>query len=97
MDLARALEASSSAHEFQIHRLAGTSHMRTQIDRVIVRTLGIASLLLMPVSGAMADGAPMNGGMMGNGSWYGAGGAWLPVLVVIILGTVLYLVLRKKN
>ena len=71
--------------------------MRTPIDRVLVRTLGVASLILLPVSGAMADSTPMNGGMMGNGNWYGAGGAWLPALFIVVVGAVLYAVLRKKN
>jgi hypothetical protein len=71
--------------------------MRTQIDRVLVRTLVLASLMLMPVSGAMADSTPMNGGMMGNGDWYGNGGVWLPALLIVLLGAVLYAVLRKKN
>lgn len=71
--------------------------MRTQIDRVLVRTLGVASLMLMPVSGAMADSTSMNGGMMGNGNWYGTGGVWLPALLIVVLGAVLYAVLRRKN
>lgn len=70
--------------------------MGTQINTVFVRTLGVVSLLLIPVSGAMADGTPMNGGMMGNGHWYGTGGVWLPALAIIVLGVVLFAVLRKK-
>jgi len=71
--------------------------MYTQINGVLVRTLGVASMMLTMVSGAMADGTPMNGGMMGNGTWYGGGGAWLPAMVIIVLGVVLFAVLRKKN
>jgi hypothetical protein len=71
--------------------------MRTQIDRVLVRTLVLASLMLMPVSGAMADSTPMNGGMMGSGNWYSTGGVWLPALLIVLLGAVLYAVLRKKD
>lgn len=71
--------------------------MGPQINNVLVRTLGIACLMLMPISGAMADSTPMNGGMMGNGNWYGNGGVWLPALVVIVLGAVLFAVLRRKN
>ncbi|MBK7903003.1 MAG: hypothetical protein IPJ97_08715 [Proteobacteria bacterium] len=55
------------------------------------------SLLLMPVSNAMADGTPMNGGMMGSGHWYGMGGVWLPALAIIVLGVVLFAVIRRKN
>jgi len=71
--------------------------MRTQIDRVLVRTLLVVPMMLIPISDAMADGTPMNGGMMGNGNWYGSGGVWLPALVIIVLGVVLFAVLRKKN
>jgi len=71
--------------------------MSTQINSVLLRTLGVVSLLLMPTSGAMADWPSMNGGMMGNGDWYGSGGVWLPALVIIVLGAVLFAVLRKKN
>jgi lipopolysaccharide export LptBFGC system permease protein LptF len=71
--------------------------MRAQLDRVLVHTPGVVSLLLMPVSDAMADWTTMSGGMMGNGSWHGTGGAWLPALIVIVLGVVLFVALRKKN
>ena len=71
--------------------------MDTHIHSIRVRTLGVLSLLLMPVSGAMADWPSMNGGMMGNGNWYGSGDVWLPALVIIVLGAVLFAVLRKKN
>jgi len=70
--------------------------MGTQINSVLVRTLGVVSLILM-LSCAMADQTPMNGGMMGNGNWYGTGGVWLPALVIIVLGVVLFAVIRKKN
>ena len=71
--------------------------MGSQINSVLVRTLGVVSLMLMPASGAMADWTPMNGGMMGNGHWYGNGGAWLPALAIIVLGAVLFAVFRRKN
>ena len=71
--------------------------MGTQINGILVRTLGVVSLMLIPVSGAMADRTPMNGGMMENGNWYGTGGVWLPALVIIVLGIVLFAVLRRKN
>jgi hypothetical protein len=71
--------------------------MSTRINTVFVGTLGAVSLLLMPVSGALADWPSMNGGMMGDGNWYRHGSAWLPALAIIVLGVVLFAVLRKKN
>ena len=65
------VDSPPPAHWIQNHRLAGTSQMRTPINSVFVRTLGVVSLTLVPVSGAMADWTQMNGGMMGNGNWYG--------------------------
>ena len=71
--------------------------MGTRINSALVRTLGLASSMLMPVGGALADSTPMNGGMMEHGNWYSSGGVWLPALVVIVLGVVLFAVLRRKN
>ena len=69
--------------------------MGTRINSVFVRTLGVVSLMLIPVSGVMADGTPMSGGMMGNGHWYDIGGVWLSALVIIVLGVVLFAAVRK--
>ena len=71
--------------------------MRTQAHNVLAGTLGIMPMALIPVAGAMADSTPMNGGMMGNGNWYGNGGVWLPALAIVVLGVVLFAVLRKKS
>lgn len=71
--------------------------MRTQVTNVLAGTLGVMSMALIPVTGALADSTPMNGGMMGSGNWYGNGGVWLPALVIVVLGVVLFAVLRKKN
>ncbi len=71
--------------------------MDPHTKNILVRTLGVAPFLMMPVSAAMADWPSMNGGMMGNGNWYGSGAVWLPALVIIALGAVLFAVLRKKS
>jgi hypothetical protein len=76
-------------------RPAGNPHMDPRINNFPIRTLGVVFSLLIPVNGAMADWPSMNGGMMGNGNWYGSGAVWLPVLVIIVLGAVLFAVLRK--
>jgi hypothetical protein len=53
--------------------------------------------MLLPVGRVMADGTPMNGGMMDNGHWYGTGGVWLPVLAIVVVGAALFAVLRRKQ
>jgi hypothetical protein len=77
------------------------AHMNTTIKRTLATVLGGVPPLLVPVSAAMADNAPMGDGMMGNGSayghMYGFGSAWLIALVVVVLGVVLVAVLRKTR
>lgn len=71
--------------------------MGTRINSALVRSLGVLSLMLMPISGAMADGTRMNGGMMGNEHWYGTGGVWLSALAIVVLGAVLFTAIRKNK
>ena len=71
--------------------------MDTTIKSRLSDTLLVAAAALLPVGGAMADGTNMNGGMMGNGNWYGTGGGWLPVLAIVVVGAVLFAVLRRKQ
>lgn len=71
--------------------------MDTTIRSRLSTSLRVVVAKMLPVSGAMADGAPMNGGMMGSGHWYGTGGVWLPVLAIVVVGAVLFAVLRRKQ
>ena len=65
--------------------------------RLSTALLVVAGMLL-PVGAAMAQGGPTGGEMMGNGHWYGyGGGAWLPVLVVVLVGAVVFAVLRRRQ
>ena len=57
----------------------------------------IVTAMLLPVDVAIAQGAMMDGGTMGNGHWYGTGGAWLPVLAIVVMGAVLFAVVRRKQ
>ena len=45
----------------------------------------------------MATGTMMSGGMMGNGSMGGFSWMWLPILLVVVLGAVLFSVLFGKK
>jgi uncharacterized membrane protein YhdT len=72
--------------------------MQTRNDRWRVIALCLAPMTFLPVGAALADNSPMSGGMMGNGTWYGAGTIWLPTLVVVVLlVAVLVAVLRPRK
>jgi hypothetical protein len=57
----------------------------------------IVTSMLLHVDVAIAQGAMMDGGPMGNGHWYGTAGVWLPVLAIIVVGAVLFAVQRRKQ
>ncbi|MCJ7452213.1 MAG: hypothetical protein MUO39_07025 [Steroidobacteraceae bacterium] len=71
--------------------------MNTTIKPRLTTALLVFATVLLPVGDAIADWAPMNGGMMGNGNWYGNGGVWLPVLAIVVVGAVLFAVLRRRQ
>jgi hypothetical protein len=74
-----------------------TQSMNTTIRPRLTTALLVAAAVMLPVGDAIADWAPMNGGMMGNGNWYGTGGVWLPVLTIVVVGAVLFAVLRRRQ
>lgn len=57
----------------------------------------IITAMLLPIDAAIAQGAMMDGGTMGNEHWYGTGGVWLPVLAIVVVGAALFAVLRRKQ
>lgn len=72
--------------------------MDTTIKSLRTNALLVAAAVLLPVGPAAAQGGPTGGGMMGNGHWYGTGGGvWLPVLAIVVVGAVLFAVLRRKQ
>jgi len=71
--------------------------MSSQIGSILVRRLGVVSSLLIPIKAAIADATNVSGGMMGNEHWYGTGGVWMPALIVVVLGVVLFAVVRTKK
>ena len=62
----------------------------------LVLAIIVAALLLL-FGGGMMTGTTMSGGMMGNGSMGGISWMWLPTLLVVILGVVLFSVLFRKK
>lgn len=65
-------------------------------SRLSTAVLTVAAMLL-PVGAAIAQGGMMDGGRMGSGHWYGSAGVWLPALAIVVVGAVLFAVLRRKQ
>jgi hypothetical protein len=66
---------------------------KTALDIAFV----VVALLLLLFGGGMATGTLMSGGMMGSGSMGGISWMWLPTLLVVALGVVLFSVLSGKK
>ena len=57
----------------------------------------VVALLLLLFGGGMATGTMMSGGMMGSGSMGGFSWMWLPILLVVVLGAVLFSIILGKK
>ena len=57
----------------------------------------VAAVLLLLFGGGMATGTMMSGGMMGSGSMGGISWMWLPTLLLVVLGAVLFSVIFGKK
>ena len=68
----------------------------TSNTALVIAIVAIALLLLL-FGGGMATGTIMSGGMMGSGSMGGISWMWLPTLLVVVPGVVLFLVLVGKK
>jgi hypothetical protein len=64
---------------------------------VLVIAFIVAAALLLLFGGGMGTGTMMGGGMMGSASVGGIGWMWLPALLVVILGVVLFAVFFGKK
>ena len=71
--------------------------MDTTNKTALVIAIVIAALLLLLFSGGMATGTMFSGGMMGSGSIGGISWMWLPTLLVVALGVVLFSVISGKK
>jgi hypothetical protein len=63
----------------------------------LIIALVVAVLLLLLFGGGMATGTMMSGGMMGSGSMGGVSWMWLPTLLVVVLGLVLFSAISGKK
>jgi len=57
----------------------------------------VSAVLLLIFGGGMATGTMMSGGMMGSGSMGGVSWMWLPTLLVVVIGAVLFSALFGKK
>ena len=71
--------------------------MDTTTKTALVIAFVVVALLLLLFGGGMATGTMMSGGMMGSGSMGGISWMWLPTLLVVVLGVVLFSVISGKK
>ncbi len=71
--------------------------MDTTTRTALVIAFVVAAALLLFFGSGMATGTMMSGGMMGSGSMGGISWMWLPTLLVVVLGAVLFSVIFGKK
>ena len=88
---------SKSSHKFNLYK--ETQIMNSSSNTALVIALVAVALLLLLFGGGMATGTMFSGGMMGSGSMGGIGISWmwLPTLLVVVLGVVLFSVISGKK
>ncbi|MEO8924623.1 MAG: hypothetical protein ABI330_17640 [Caldimonas sp.] len=67
----------------------------------------VGAISLLTTSGSLAQGGNMMNGNAGGGGWMGGGyggwmgggygGFWVPVLVVVLIGVVVWAVLQRRK
>jgi hypothetical protein len=63
----------------------------------LVIALVVVALLLLLFGGGVTTGTMMSGGYMGSGSMGGISWMWLPTLLIVVLGVVLFSVISAKK
>jgi hypothetical protein len=86
---------SKSSHKFNLYK--ETPIMNSSSNTALVIALVAVALLLLLFGGGMATGTMLSGGMMGSGSMGGISWMWLPTLLVVALGVVLFSVISGKK
>jgi hypothetical protein len=83
--------------ELQIYPLKGNSCMDTTTKTALVIAFVVAALLFF--GGGMGTGTMVGGGTMFSGGMIGSGinWMWLPTLLVVVLGVVLFSVIFGKK
>ena len=58
----------------------------------------VGTAALFVTGAALAQNGPMMNGGMGGGGWmFGYGGFWLPVLLVVVVGLVVWVVMQRRK
>lgn len=63
----------------------------------LVIALVVLALLLLLFGGGMTTGTMMSGGYMGSGSMGGISWMWLPTLLIVVVGAVLFSAIAGKK
>jgi hypothetical protein len=63
----------------------------------LVIAFAIVVVLLLLFGGGTMTGARLSGGMMGTGAMGGVSWMWLPTVLVVVLGVVLFSVIFSKK
>ena len=71
--------------------------MDTTTKTALMIAFAAIALLLLLFGGAMMTGTTMSGGMMGSGNMGGISWMWLPTLLVVVLGVVLFSIIFGKK
>ncbi len=59
----------------------------------------VGAIALLPTSGTLAQGGNMMNGNTWGGHWMGGGygGWWVPVLLIVLIGVIVWAVLQKRK
>ena len=71
--------------------------MDASTKTALVIAFAVVALLLLLFGGGMTTGTVMSGGMMGSGSMGGISWMWLPTVLVVVLGVVLFSAISGKK
>ena len=71
--------------------------MHATSKTTLVIAFVVVALLLLLFGGGMMTGTTMSGGMRGSGSMGGISWMWIPTLLVVVLGVVLFSAISGKK
>lgn len=64
---------------------------------LMAKMFGSVSVLASGVASAQNGGMMSGGGMWGGGWMGGYGGYWMPILLVVVVGLVVWVVMQKRK
>jgi hypothetical protein len=71
--------------------------MNATTKTALVIAFAVVVVLLLLFGGGTMTGATLSGGMMGSGAMGGVSWMWLPAVLVVVLGGVLFSVIFSKK